>query len=71
MNSASFFHVSLFEPMLASFDYPDTKFVREIIAGMSIASPVRPSSVWPLEPDARKGGEAVRTIDQILDKAWE
>jgi hypothetical protein len=57
--------------MLESFQYPDTKYIRELISGLNVAGPVRPSNVWPSEPDPRKSGTPTRSIDQIMSGAWE
>ena len=50
----SFFHARLFEEMLRSIRYPDLKYARELVAGLNVAGPVRPSNVWPPETDPEK-----------------
>ena len=57
--------------MLRSFEYPDLKYVQEIVHGLNVAGPVRPSGIWPLETDPDKSGNPKYTIEQILDRAWE
>ena len=53
---------------MEEISYPDVKYVRELIAGMNVAGPVKPSNVWTAKTDPEKSGTPRHTISQILPR---
>ena len=66
-----FFHASLFEEMLAHAGYADTKYIQEVLDGLNVVGPVRPSHIWPPEPDVTKHSPELNETDLLGPWAWE